>query len=160
GRWPAMLAAASIAALCVSTAADAQRATPGVIDGIVSDTALAPLADVTVTIVGTELRVVTGANWRFRIASVRPGDYVLLLRRIGFEATTERINIGDHDTLRLSFALLPAVATLDTVAISARSVSPRLAEFYERRKVGPGQFLTQDEIDKINPVRASDLFRR
>jgi carboxypeptidase family protein len=159
-RWPATMIGVSIAAVCWSSRVDAQGSMPGVIDGVVSDTALAPLADATVTIVGTELRVVTGANGRFRIASVRPGDYLLLIRRVGFEATTSRISVAEHDTLRLSFSMQPTVTTLDTVSVAARSVSPRLAEFYERRKLGPGQFLTQDEIEKQNAVRASDLFGR
>jgi hypothetical protein len=160
GRRPAVLSAVLIVAVSLCSALGAQRPTPGVIDGVVSDTGLAPLADVTVTIVGTELRVVTAANGRFRIASVRAGDYMLLVRRVGFEATTARVTVAEHDTLRLSFALEPAVTSLDTVAVAARSVSPRLQEFYDRRKVGPGQFLTQAEIDRINPVRTSDLFTR
>lgn len=136
------------------------RAQTSAIDGVVSDTALAPLVDATVTIVGTAIRVVTGTNGRFRLSPVPSGEHMLLVRRIGFEATTARISVAEHDTLRLSFALLPAVATLDTVAVAARSLSPRLAEFYERRKIGPGQFLTQDQIEKVNAVQASDLFRR
>jgi hypothetical protein len=132
----------------------------GVVDGVVTDTSLAPVADAIVTIVGQELRVVTGENGRFRIVSVVAGDYVLLVRRIGYEPTTARISVAERDTLRLSFALQPAVATLDTVAVAARSVSPRLAEFYERRKVGPGQFMTQEQIEKQNAVRVSDLIGR
>jgi hypothetical protein len=139
--------------------AESIRAT-GVVDGVVTDTSLTPVADATVSVVGMELRVVTGANGRFRVLSVPAGDYVLLVRRIGYEATTAKITVAARDTLRLSFALQPAVATLDTVNVAARSVSPRLAEFYERRKVGPGQFMTQDEIEKQNAVRASDLFGR
>jgi Carboxypeptidase regulatory-like domain len=162
----AIVVAATLAIGGGSANAVAQRgsATPqravGVVDGVVTDTGLAPVADAIVTIVGQELRVVTGANGRFRIVSVPAGPYALLLRRIGYEPTTARIVVAEHDTLRLSFALQPATATLDTVTVAARSVSPRLAEFYERRKVGPGQFLTQDEIEKQNAVRASDLFGR
>lgn len=166
-RRTTTLVAAWIALACLSVdAAGAQardataRQAAGVIDGLVSDTSLAPLVDVTVTIVGSEVRVITAANGRFRIAAVPPGPHVLLVRRIGYEATTARVEVAERDTLRLSFTLPPAVATLDTVAVAARSVSPRLAEFYERRKVGPGQFLTQDQIEKQNAVRASDLFGR
>lgn len=132
----------------------------GQINGVVADTGLAPLADATVTILGTEVRVVTGANGRFRFADVPAGKYVLLARRIGYEATTTEITIGDRDVLRISIELQQVVTSLDTVRVATRNVSPRLAEFYERRKVGPGQFFTQDEIDKINPVTAADLFRR
>jgi CarboxypepD_reg-like domain len=135
------------------------RAT-GVIDGVVADTGLRPLADVTVTIVGTAIRVVTGTNGRFRLVTVPAGPYVLLVRRIGFESATARVQVDGDDTLRVSFALEPAVTSLDTVTVASRSLTPKLADFYERRKHGVGQFLTQDEIEKINAVQASDLFTR
>jgi len=155
-RWAAL----AIAIASASARLGAQRVRPAVIDGVASDTSLRPLADVTITIVGTEVRVVTGENGRFRIGGVSAGDYIVLARRIGFEATTARVTLAEQDTLRLSLTLLPAVATLDTVSVAAGAVSPRLAEFYERRKVGPGQFLTQEQIDKSQAVQAADLFRR
>jgi hypothetical protein len=85
---------------------------------------------------------------------------VLLVRHIGFEATTSKITVADADTLRVSFALETAVASLDPVKIAAQNMSPKLAEFYARRKVGPGQFMTQEEIEKQNPVFTTDLLRR
>jgi len=136
------------------------RVATGSIDGVVSDTSLAPLADATITIVGTDIRVVTGANGRFRLVAVPAGQYMLLVRHIGFEATTSKITVADADTLRVSFALEAAVASLDPVKVRAQSVSPKLAEFYERKKAGQGQFMTQDEIEKQNPVRTTDLLRR
>lgn len=141
--------------------AGAQRAprAAGAIDGVVSDTSLRPLADVTVTIVGTDTRVVTGANGRFRLVAVAPGPYMLSLRRVGFEPASVRVQVAQDDTLRVSFTLEPAVASLDTVTVAAPAVSPRLAEVYERRKRGPGQFITQDQIERLNKVAASDLFR-
>jgi hypothetical protein len=136
------------------------RGAAGLIDGVISDTSLAPLAEATITIVGTDTRVVTGANGRFRFASIPAGDYTLLARHIGYEAATTRITVADLDTVRISIALEPVVAALDTVKVAAHNVTPRLAEFYDRRKLGFGQFFTQDEIEKINPVTAADLFRR
>jgi hypothetical protein len=133
---------------------------PGTIDGIVSDTSLAPLADATITVVGTSIRVVTSANGRFRLVAVPAGQYVLLVRHIGFEAATSKITVADADTLRVSFALEAAFASLDPVKIADQNVSPKLAEFYARRKIGPGQFMTQEEIEKQNPVYTTDLLRR
>jgi hypothetical protein len=161
-----MLRTAIVVALisaCVGCTAAAQskpRPAAGQIDGVISDTSLAPIADATITIVGTDIRVVTGANGRFRLVDVPAGRYVLLARRIGYEATTTPILVADLDTLRISIALEQVVASLDTVRVATHNVSPRLAEFYDRRKVGPGQFRTQDEIEKQNPVSLGDVFRR
>jgi Carboxypeptidase regulatory-like domain len=156
-----LAAACLLASLAHAQARGARAAaTTGTIDGVVSDTSLAPLSDAAVMIVGTEIRVVTSVNGRFRLVAVPAGQYVLLVRRIGFEATTAKINVAESDTLRVSFTLEPAVASLDPVKVAAKSLSPKLTEFYERRKVGPGQFMTQDEIEKQNPVRTTDLLRR
>jgi carboxypeptidase family protein len=149
-----------MAGLAPAQARGARSTSPGTVDGVVSDTSLAPLADATITIVGTDIRVVTGANGRFRLVAVPAGEYVLLVRHIGFEATTSKITVADADTLRVSFALETAVASLDPVKIAAQNMSPKLAEFYARRKVGPGQFMTQEEIEKQNPVFTTDLLRR
>ncbi len=135
-------------------------AASGMIDGVVSDTSLSPLADATVSIVGTEIRVVTGPSGRFRLLGVSAGRYFLLARRIGYEATTTPIDVAERDTLRLSIALQPVAVSLDTVKVATLDVSPRLAEFYARRKVGPGQFMTEDEIEKLNLVAVPDLLRR
>jgi Carboxypeptidase regulatory-like domain len=157
--------AASLIATCLVGRTPAQtpttrpRSAAGTIDGVVSDTSLAPLADATITIVGTDIRVVTGANGRFRLVAVPPGEYMVLARHIGYEPVTTKITVADLDTLRISLTLEAAVTSLDTVKVATHNVSPRLAEFYERRKIGPGQFMTEGQIEKLNKVAASDLFR-
>jgi len=154
--------ALALIAACASQDLAAQsrsRGAAGQIDGVVSDTSLAPLADATITIVGTDIRVVTGPNGHFRLVDVPAGKYALLARHIGYEATTTQITVSDLDTLRISIALEQAVASLDTVKVATNNLSPRLTEFYERRKIGPGQFMTEEQIEKLNMVAASDLFR-
>jgi carboxypeptidase family protein/TonB-dependent receptor-like protein len=135
----------------------------GTVDGIVSDTALAPLDNASISILGSAIRVVTGANGRFRLTQLSPASYVIFVRRLGFRLVSATIQIADADTVRLAFALQPAVTTLDATIITARHVSPRLAEFEERRefalKNGGGQFMTADEIDKRNTVFATELIR-
>src|SRR4051794_29576674 len=50
----------------------------GTIDGVVSDTALAPLQAAFVSILGTKIRVGTGPNGRFRIVKVPVGQYLVI----------------------------------------------------------------------------------
>lgn len=131
----------------------------GAIDGVVADTGLHPLADATVSILGTEIRVATGANGRFRITGVPAGDYTMLTRRIGFEATTARVQIAEAETLRVAFSLEPVVAHLSPVTVKAAGLSPKMAEFFARRELGEGQYLTQAEIDTRNSLEVRDLLR-
>ena len=123
---------------------------PGTIDGFVADTNLVPLGDATVSIVGSNIQVVTGVNGRFRISKVSPGSYHLLVRRIGFEPALSSIEVPDADTIRMSILLERASTTLDTVMITGRHVSWKADEFLARRKFGDGEFITQEEIEKRN----------
>ena len=125
----------ALALPAASRMAAAQAASrPGVIDGVVTDSALAPLGDATVSFLGSALRVVTGPNGRFRVRDMKPGEYILLVRRIGFTATSVTVQLAAGDT-----------------------VTPALQEFESRRKLGFGHFITQAEIDKRNPLLLSDL---
>jgi hypothetical protein len=147
--------------LAVTSPATAQaRRAPAAIDGIVTDTALARLADVTVSLLGSSARVVTRANGRFRIVDLPPGEYVLFLRRIGYASVSSTIELTAGDTLRPSFTLRRAVAELDTVVVADKGgLSPIEREFEQRRRSGEGQFLTQAQIERLNFVDLETLMR-
>jgi hypothetical protein len=154
------LAGAAVLAQRPTATRDSLR---GTIDGFISDTALSPLDQANISILGSDIRVVTGANGRFRLTQLRRGSYVVFVRRLGFRLVSAAVEIAGADTMRLSFALQPAATTLATTVITAPNVSPRLAEFEERRefalKYGGGQFMSADEIDKRNTVFATELIR-
>jgi hypothetical protein len=132
---------------------------PGTIDGIVTDTNMVSLGDATASIMGSSIQVVTGANGRFRILQLPPGQYILVVRRLGYAPSSTMLQVGERDTLHMSFALERIVTALDTVVVAAKRYSMRMAEFEERRKLGFGQFMTQAEIEKRNSVYVGDLVR-
>lgn len=149
------------ALLAVTSPATAQaRRVPAAIDGIVTDSALAPLTDATVSLLGSIARVVTRANGRFRIVDVSPGEYVLFVRRIGYASVSSTIELTAGDTLRPSFTLRRAVAELDTIVVADKGgLSPIEREFEERRRLGEGQFLTQAQIETLNFVDLENVMR-
>lgn len=148
----------ALALPAASRMAAAQAASrPGVIDGVVTDSALAPLGDATVSFLGSALRVVTGPNGRFRVRDMKPGEYILLVRRIGFTATSVTVQLAAGDTVTPALVLKRAPTKLDTVTVKGQQLTPALQEFESRRKLGFGHFITQAEIDKRNPVLLSDL---
>lgn len=132
-------------------------ARPGVIDGIVTDSALVPLGDATVSLLASNVRVVTGPNGRFQVRDLKAGAYIAIVRRIGYEAASLSVQIAVGDTLRPSVTLLRTSTKLDTVAIHGQRSTPAMQEFEDRRKLGFGHFITQAEIDKRNPVALSDI---
>lgn len=133
--------------------------TYGVIDGSVTDTLLKPLPVADITVVGTGSHVTTTANGKFRFMQVPAGQYLMVVRRIGFAPTSSIVQVGKGDTLRVNFTLARSVAVIDTVRVRERRVSMRMADFEARRKQGMGQFLTQEEIDKKGSVQISDFLR-
>jgi hypothetical protein len=133
----------------------------GTVDGIVSDTALVPLQAAFVSILGTTIRVGTGPNGRFRITRVPPGEYLLIVKRMGYRPTSAVVNVSLDDTLRLSYTLEKLrPEELEPVIVTAKSPSIRMAEFEARRKLGVGEFMTADEIAARNTVFPTELFRR
>jgi len=135
----------------------------GTIDGIVSDTNLVPLHAAFVSILGTPLRVGTGPNGRFRITRLPAGEYLLVVKRVGYRPVSSVIDVAASDTLRVSYTLAEvsqAVTTLNPVVVTEPSNSERLAGFDSRRKLGVGQFLTLDEINRANTVYTTELMRK
>jgi hypothetical protein len=133
----------------------------GVVDGIVTDSALTPLPAVTVTVLQTGIAVQTGESGRFRITQLPAGHHNLIVRRLGFEALSFAIDLTDNDTLRLAFTMYAVAVALDTTRVMATGVVDRLAGFEERRKreVG-GKYITRQDIQKQAPVVTTDLLRR
>lgn len=131
----------------------------GVIDGIVTDTLLQPLNAADVSVVGAGARVVTGANGRFRLLQVPPGQYLLVVRRIGYAPTSGIVEVPVADTLRLAYTLARSTFALDTVRTNSRRVTMRMADFEARRMQGMGQFITQEEIERRGSIQTSDFLR-
>lgn len=153
------------------TAANAQntptpaRVTPGTsralgtIDGIVSDTNLVPLQAAFISVLGTTIRIGTGPNGRFRITKVPAGEYLLIVKRVGYRPTSAVINVPAADTLRLAYMLEKVVEELKPVVVTEKSPSKRMAEFEERRRFGLGQFMNADEIAARNSVYTTEVLR-
>jgi Carboxypeptidase regulatory-like domain len=132
----------------------------GVVDGIVADTNLAPLQGAFVSILGTKIRVGTGPNGRFRITKVPAGQYLVIVKRVGYRPTSGVVDVAAQDTVRLSYTLEQVVTELSPVTITERPTSLKLADFLARKKLGIGQFMTAEQIDAQNSVYPTELFRR
>jgi hypothetical protein len=133
----------------------------GVVDGIVSDSNLVPLQAAFVSILGTKIRVGTGPNGRFRITSIPAGTYLIIVKRVGYHPTSAAVDVKASDTLRLSYTLNKLrPEELDPIVVTAKSPTMRMAEFEARRKVGVGEFMTADEIERRNSAFPTELFRK
>ena len=135
------------------------------IAGAVEDSLGAPLADVQVTLVGSRLFVATDAKGHFQLSDLRPGQYLLRFRRLGFEALLLPLQLPLADGAPLAIELRPTVSELAPVMVKAAGVSPRLVAFgFANRKqfsgAPPEQFITRVELDQLRPIDLTQMLRR
>ena len=108
----------SILWTCVAMALAPVRATAqttGRIDGTVLDSATsAPLANVTVTVVGTKVGATTNEAGRFTLR-VAAGTYILRAQRIGYAPISRSVTVGVGSTSSLDFRLPLRAVQLDAV---------------------------------------------
>jgi hypothetical protein len=131
----------------------------GVIDGVVTDTSLAPLAGARVSISGTSIAVATLAGGRFRIENLPAGLYLLSVAKMGYEPSVTTVRLIAGDTLRPAYALTPSGTRLGAVKVTGERSSPKKQEFEDRKALGHGAFMSEEEIDKRNTARATELLR-
>jgi hypothetical protein len=132
----------------------------GAIFGAVTDTALVPIADTDIEFVGTAIQVKSDATGRFLVTSLPPGSYIVIARRVSFQASVNVADVRAGDTLRLAFLLQPTAAELTPVVVTERAGSARLREFESRRAKGVGEFFTQQQIEARNVQAVIDLLRQ
>lgn len=132
----------------------------GTIDGVVSDTGLVPLQAAFVSVLGTKIRVGTGPNGKFRITKVPEGQYLVIVKRVGYRPTSAVVEVPSTDTLRLAYTLERIPVELATVTVTEKPLSMKMGEFLARKKLGMGQFMTQEQIEANNAVFSTELFRR
>ena len=78
----------------------------------------APIAAAAVSLVGTHWRALTGADGRYRIDDIAPGEYTLRVERLGYEEATRRVVIAGAQTVQADFVLKRAPAELDAVVVT------------------------------------------
>jgi len=131
----------------------------GVILGTVTDSALRPVAEADVSIFLSRVHVTADARGRFQIVDVPSGNYLLMVRRLGYGSVAAGVTVQIGDTLRLAFTLERSVAQLGAVIVTEHSASARLREFEERRRHGAGEFFDQQEVERRNAVSVVDILR-
>lgn len=137
----------------------AQDAPPATVDGVVRDTAGAPVAYAEVT--GASGRVLSDTAGRFRMADLPAGRTVLQVRRIGYRATSWIGATRAGETSTVALTLTPIAHDLQAVVVEATGggLARQMRGFYQRRQRSGGHFLTREEIAPHDDSRMSDLLR-
>jgi len=120
---------ATVCGMSVWISATARAQDGGTISGrVVDGTTSAPIPSAQIQIVGTARGGVTAEDGRFRVVNVRAGTYQVRVLRIGFQASTQSVTIGNGQSIDLAYSLTPAVVTLDEVVTLATGETTRKRE--------------------------------
>ena len=156
-----------LALLTVAEDARSQAATATIRGSVVNIRGFRPIPQAEVWLEDTPLRTLTDLEGAYTIAGVPPGEYVLIVRRIGFElvaTVTQRIVADSTHTIDL--ALEPAPVRLAELGVTAdkadkRSVTAASTVLTAAELRGGGDVLTaiQGRVPGIRVSGAQDNVR-
>lgn len=137
-----------------------------VVLGVVAGGAIAASAQTTVVVAGVadantgaplegaqirlpDMGLIVRTNWigEATIKHVPRGAQRIQVRKLGYSPSEIQLMVSGDSTGPV-FMLAPAIASLDTVRIQGELYPRRMEEFYTRRKIGVGRFLSDSVLTK------------
>jgi hypothetical protein len=133
----------------------------GIVRGLVSDSTGRPVQGADVAIVGLRKLTRTDEYGRFALRKLPQGEAEISVRHLGFTPAFLMVRVTGDAVDSVRIALVPHLAMLPGVEVSASERQKRLGieEFYRRRSRGIGTFVTREQILARNSSRPSDMFR-
>ncbi len=168
-RVDKMLIRALIMCLVILAAASPAAFSQVTVAGIVRDDDTGqPVADARVEIfdfAGFKIaQRVTNGEGIFEHRFRRPGSYRFRVARIGYRsALTPMFSTGAHSYVEVEVSLKSdavLLAPLTIVARDPRAPNPILDGFQARLRSGLAIFFTRDDLERVKPMRVSDLIVR
>ncbi len=150
------LAAAGVAQAQV---AQAQPVKVTTLSGVVTNPNGVAIAGAELLIVNSELKVMSNDSGVYEFFAVPVGRIRLIARRIGFEPEEARVTLNEGMHKQVDFELTGVPELLDSVMVREAGGNGRMADFWSRRMLGVGAFITRAEIERRRPQHPSDLLR-
>jgi len=137
----------------------AQRRT---VNGVVRDSAGAPIPEADVSIPVAHLLTRTDNSGAFALTRVEPGQTELTVRRLGYVPQSLQIDVRPNNSDTLVVVLTAQAFELQGVAVNEQVKRHLLwiEDFYRRRAKGiGGTFYTREDIEARHASRLSDVLR-
>jgi len=137
----------------------AQRRT---VNGVVRDSAGAPIPEADVSIPSAHLLARTDNSGAFALTRVEPGQTELTVRRLGYVPQSLQIDVRPNNSDTLVVVLTAQAFELQGVAVNEQVKRHLLwiEDFYRRRAKGiGGTFYTREDIEARHASRLSDVLR-
>lgn len=135
-----------------------------IVEGRVIDLDAVPIsgASVAFRLESRELiaRVASDDEGFFRIGSIDPGEYFVVVGRIGYQSTTTPLSLREGDSISVELRMAVEAIPLEPIVVTASprprweyTEPPALWEFWERKdymgKLGIGRFQTYQDLKPL-----------
>jgi hypothetical protein len=142
----------------------AQSSDSAEVKGVVASPTRMTIADAEITVLGQSAKTTSDAVGKFRLGGIVPGEVVVRVRRIGFNAEYFKANLRSGDSKEVEIVMSPGAYELPEVNVIARNIKPieyawttRFDDFFRRKIVGLGVYRDRAYIDRTNPLRTANL---
>jgi hypothetical protein len=126
---------------------------------VVRDSANNPIEGAEVVIAGAAKSMLTGRRGAFRLREVPVGEHDVMVRKLGYGPMMAKVTFAPNKTVTRRIVLTP-VQVLNQVDITTeRMRDPMLKLFEENRKMGIGQFLTRDDLERMRALPLASALR-
>ncbi|HEV8366249.1 MAG TPA: carboxypeptidase-like regulatory domain-containing protein [Gemmatimonadaceae bacterium] len=154
-----------VGCIAVAAAASTVQAQSFVRGVVRAESTLRSVGGAEITI--ADLRRVARSNstGRYFFDSIPPGSHQIAVRALGYEPLVASLTIDPAeapDTADVDFLLKPSAIELKTVTVEAKSTpipNGKMADFERRRRVGVGQFLQREQLQKNQDTPLSITLR-
>jgi len=154
------------AALSFAAASDGRAQNTAIIRGRVVSPDLKAIAGAEVRLRGTSGLALSDSAGVFEIGNVDAGHVVIDARRLGYLAQQFELDLAPGSSRRVQLTLpvvaadLPTVHVTDTLGKPARYANThRYDQFFERKAVGIGKFITREQIDAASKSNTAELLQ-
>lgn len=140
----------------------AQESTATLLAHVTTTDARGPVVAARVSIAGTTIAALTGADGRVSLPGIPSGSQTVQVHVFGYAPAFRLVAFEAGQAATLSLALRPEVFALPEIRVRARRRPSYLQQTgFEHRKTrgGGGAFVTRVEIQQRNPRVLSDMLR-
>ena len=132
-----------------------------VVTGQVTTRGGAPVEGARVTVQGATPSTASGKDGNFTLSGVPAGTQLVLVRQVGYDPVQLPLDITTRGPNRIAVQLGEYHAQLATVHVPTKVPPSDLDRtgFPRRKRSGMGRYITEDDIEKEQPVYTSDVLR-
>lgn len=119
-----------------------------------------PLVNAVVHVLGRDRHAVADSSGEFRIGGLEPGDVSVRVEYLGAATGEKAVELEPGEAERVDFRAREAAVELTELQVEVRRRrGGRMAGFERRREQGRGDHITREDIERLNPVRTTQLIR-